>query len=333
MKIEKVEFESIVHAVKTCERFPENKLCYLDSPYWKLDESCEPNVYMLQPISKLPGCEASLLSDDDQIQASHDAVFKVERDKKKRAASNLFWGIFESIQEMLKDGSKVLPEADREKYVISVTHDEVNRGLLYNDKRNEQAIYFERTIEDIDAAMHTDDKIDNALAGLYKDSILENNDPQGKRIPDKITNDRLEEMQRRCNALMDPSRVFKHSIPWVPKGALSKSNHDPPEQWHNYLDSFGTELITSICDSLFSKYSKPVTDPLEVELVSQNNSVLAKMENVGFLRDDVLTQLHEYVNGTTPVSDGDLTAKAFVLHGQSGLDWNNFVMKIICICT
>ena len=185
VKIEKVEFEAILHAVMTCERFsgPENKLRYLYSPYWKLDESCEPNVYMLQPISKLPGCEASLLSDDDQIQASHDAVFKVERDKKKKAASNLFWGIFDSMQEMLREGSKVLPEADREKYVISVTHDEVNRGLLYNDKRNEQAIYFERTIVDIDAAMHTDDKNDNTLAASYKDSILENNDPQGKRIP------------------------------------------------------------------------------------------------------------------------------------------------------
>ena len=134
-KIERTEFEQILSAAQSSENFDDAKLAHLREPYWKLDVSSEPQLYVLQPISHMPGCGAYIISEDDQIQAAQDAVFKADREKKRKDASYRYWGwgkIFESIQEVLREGSKALSEEQREKYVISVTHDEVNRGILRN---------------------------------------------------------------------------------------------------------------------------------------------------------------------------------------------------------
>ena len=61
--IEKSEFEHIRDCIRAAavasadpdNSFSEDQLQYLDSNYWKLDESSSPQVYMLQAISTLPG--------------------------------------------------------------------------------------------------------------------------------------------------------------------------------------------------------------------------------------------------------------------------------------
>ena len=62
--IEKSEFEHIRDCIRAAaavasadpdNSFLEDQLQYLDSNYWKLDESSSPQVYMLQAISTLPG--------------------------------------------------------------------------------------------------------------------------------------------------------------------------------------------------------------------------------------------------------------------------------------
>lgn len=198
---------------------------------------------------------------------------------------------------------------------ISVTHDEVNRGLLKNDKCGVQAIYFERTIEDIDAEMGSEDKSNNSLVAIFKDTLP---DPDGKkfnrRIPDVMTNDLLKGMKEKCRDKMDQhGRCFRHIVPWIRGSTLSKDSKVPPTEWNEYLDSFGSILITTVCESLFDTYTKPVTDPLEVELVSQHNSVLTNIGNFGFPRLEVLRQLHDYIDMDS------VDGKALVLYGNSGV--------------
>ena len=105
---------------------------------------------------------------------------------------------------MLREGSKTLPKDAQEKYFISVTHDEVNRGLLQNDKRDTQAIYFERTIDNIDEEIVTESSSNNAIASLYRDSIPIKNDAHGKSVPDvriDIASGRNEESMSRQNEI------------------------------------------------------------------------------------------------------------------------------------
>ena len=60
----------------------------LEAPYWKLDESADPMVYQLQPVSSLPGCEHYLLSDEDKARGMQDEAFKREREEQRKAASS-----------------------------------------------------------------------------------------------------------------------------------------------------------------------------------------------------------------------------------------------------
>ena len=61
-KIEKAEFEQILAAARSSGIFHEDKLAFLQEPYWKIDVSCVPQIYVLQPISSMPGCGAYLIS-------------------------------------------------------------------------------------------------------------------------------------------------------------------------------------------------------------------------------------------------------------------------------
>jgi hypothetical protein len=253
-KIERVEFERILSAAQSSEIVDDAKLSHLREPYWKLDVSSEPQLYVLQPISHMPGCGAYIISEEDQIQAAQDAVFKVDREKKRNDASYRYWGrgkIFDSIQEVLREGSKALPMEQREKYIISVTHDEVNRGILHNPNCNEQALYFERIIEGIDAELASEDKQNSAIASSFKDSIPIDKDPSGRRMPNTAINAILEDMQKVCKAKMSPSNIVTHTVPWVCDGKMSKDNDEPPPEWFDYLDSFASKLLTSVCESLF----------------------------------------------------------------------------------
>ena len=262
------------------------------------------------------------MSDDDQVRALSDPVFKRERERQRNKASSQFWGkIFPTLQRLLREGSKTLPKDAQEKYFISVTHDEVNRGLLQNDKRDTQAIYFERTIANIDAEIASENSSNNAIASSYRDSIPIKNDAHGKREPDVESSTLLEEMKKACRDKMKSSVIVQNTVPWVADGALSKSNNQAP-----YLTSFGSKVISTVCESLFAAYTKPSMDALDVELVAQNNSVISKLQSTGFARDDTLQILHSYVQPSCP---SDLAGKVVVLHGKSGMGKSWVMSKFI----
>ena len=103
---------------------------------------------------------------------------------------------------------------------------------------------------------------------------------------------------------------------------MSKNNDVPPVEWIGYLDLLGSKLIAEISESIFREYRKPTTNALEMELVSQANSVLSKKESIGFSRDEELSVLHSYVEGTTG-------GKPMVVHGKSGVGKSWSMCKFI----
>ena len=125
---------------------------------------------------------------------------------------------------------------------------------------------------------------------------------------------------------MKSSAIVQNTVPWVADGALSKSKKEAPPQWIPYLTSFGSKVISTVCESLFAAYTKPSTDPLDVELVAQNNGVISKTQSTGFARDDTLQILHSYVQ---PSCASDLIGKVLVLHGKSGMGKSWVMSKFI----
>ena len=98
------------------------------------------------------------------------------RENRRRDSVAMWWTLFENIQKALRDGAgKTLTGLEQEKYFISVTHDEVNRGLLRNAKAELQSIYFDRVIVGIDEALASD-----YLASSFKDAVWGNTLPRVK---------------------------------------------------------------------------------------------------------------------------------------------------------
>lgn len=50
----------------------------------------------------------------------------------RNQASSSWWKIFESIQLLLRKGAAALPKEEEEKYIISVTNEEVVNGMPQN---------------------------------------------------------------------------------------------------------------------------------------------------------------------------------------------------------
>ena len=289
--IEQREFEAIkaalvaAHGGVTVDRRFEN-------PYWRLDESCDPRVYQLQPVSTLPGCQDYLLSDEDKLRASKDDVFKREREEKRKAAGSVWWGDFEAMQSLLKEGAALanLPDEAQAKYRISVTHDEVMRGIIHNPRASTQSFCFMRNIDGILQA--SDDS--KRTAKEYNDALEAQLNP----------------LKAAIDAALDDSHVFRFAVPWVGEGKLHRSNALAPDEWRDYIETdFCEAFERAMKDQIMLSYRKPFENALLREMVAQNKLLTNKLKSYGFARTELIDAL---------VSEDGYGGRATVLHGLSG---------------
>ena len=56
----------------------------LGEPHWRLDETAEPQIYVLQRISSQPGCSKYLLSEEDKKRGAVEGDFKEQRGAEQR---------------------------------------------------------------------------------------------------------------------------------------------------------------------------------------------------------------------------------------------------------
>ena len=275
-------------------------------------------------MSTLPRCENYFLSEEDVVKGRSDESFKAARELERKASSSEWWGAFESMQKLFQYGCRSLSdERSKNKYLISVTHDEVTRGIIDNINRKVQAIYFERNIEGIDDALTSSDADNIRLAAMYKDSVPVNavNDPYGPKVPDPISAQKLSALRSQCKSLLDEGQIFEYTVPWVASGKLDKKNLHPPAEWDVYLDTFCSDVLRTVGRSLVVDYTPPVQDDLVSELISQHDDVRSKLQNVGFSREDLFSQIMSYVKGEGDSASSSQfdKSKALVVVGTSGV--------------
>ena len=104
--------------------------------WFLLDENKVDAVYILQPI---------------------DSIYPAYTDQsdwaKHKEAKNLWWKDFEVMQKALRQAAlnnTSLPKERRDLYIISVTNEEVMRGIVWNENRNEQTLMFRRSLTGFD---------------------------------------------------------------------------------------------------------------------------------------------------------------------------------------
>jgi hypothetical protein len=82
-KIEKQEFEEIVKALQ----YLGDPVDIFQSPFWILDETSEPQVYRLQPISSIPCCEDYIQTEEQKIRIKHDKGYRNQRESARKLSA------------------------------------------------------------------------------------------------------------------------------------------------------------------------------------------------------------------------------------------------------
>jgi len=303
----------------------EDTMHLLEEPYWRLDETAfatssngeKSNVFVLQPVSSLPDCGNFFLSEEEVARGKQDEDFRNTRETERKASSEKWWKIFESTQKLFQEGSKALPEEDRKKYLISVTHDEVTRGILSNPNCKVQSIYFERNISGIDDALAKGDPV----AAVYKDSIKGSEGGGAERIPDPISAQKLDALRVDCKSRLNADQIYTYPVNWIGDGKLDKKALNPPDEWKEYLETFSVDVLKAICFSFIADYKIPVQDEVMSEAIIQHDNVASKLKNFGFSRDGLINDVISYISGVDESASSSQynLSKAFVIEGSSGV--------------
>eukprot|EP00961_Rhodomonas_salina_P078616 1057353-Rhodomonas_salina.1 len=107
--------------------------------WFLLDTNRVPAEYILQPVSTF-----------------YPAFIDTKDRAAQQAASAQWWPVFDKMQAALRSAAAKCADADAlppergQLYTISVTNEEVMRGLLTNEARNAQCLVYDRTFVDVD---------------------------------------------------------------------------------------------------------------------------------------------------------------------------------------
>lgn len=295
--IESAEFEAIKRALSD----QQVDISKLEEPYWKLNSSVIPSCFELQPIVSIPGLEAYLISDADKLRMAQDDLFKTDRLSARSDASGKWWAAFEEMQALLRRGVLHVCQSSNhlvrledcslwEKYFISVTHAEVQHGLLNNTQATTQALYINRIIEDIDQAEY----IDKNEAYRFKDADYHATSADPYSIP--VLHEKLKSQSRR---LIPLHQQFSYTVPFLGDGKLSKSAKAPLE-WHSALEALGMFLLRSSTDAIMKQYKPPGPD-ISKELQTQHMAAHLYLQDYGFDREALVTLIAEYCTEFAPI--------------------------------
>jgi hypothetical protein len=216
------------------------------------------------------------------------------------------------MQKLLRKGVQLagLSNVVQEKYFISITQDEVTRAILRNDKAKDQSFCFLRLLRGVFPS--------NSIEELKREVAKTNS----SRLPSAPTNDDtvfdsvslekeirtlnqyfdippeelLEKMQKEIISTLPSSNVKKYCVDWVGFGKLSKDNGAPPVEWDKYIEKFGCDLISMVCNAILDAYRSPIKDVIITEVLSQREIVIEKLNHEGFERSDILEEIKIYVS-------------------------------------
>eukprot|EP00026_Physarum_polycephalum_P000198 Phypoly_transcript_00198.p1 GENE.Phypoly_transcript_00198~~Phypoly_transcript_00198.p1 ORF type:complete len:1578 (+),score=179.43 Phypoly_transcript_00198:1034-5767(+) len=208
-------------------------------------------------------------------------------------------GTFEAMQKLLRKGSENLGNK-HQKYVISVTEEEVHRGILDNPNANNQCFFFRRDIDQIDTK-HTD-----ASFGKFVDAVKSGRDLESKIL--------LEKLKQTVETKLEKSRQCFFNSPYP--------SVDP---------TYG-EFVKEFCDSVCEKLANAIlraykekgihNTPLISEVLYHHN--FAKERSSSFVGKATLIK-----SICESIGFGKDNHPPIVVHGESGSGKTSVIAHIV----
>ncbi|XP_073254960.1 NACHT and WD repeat domain-containing protein 2-like [Porites lutea] len=267
-RIEASEFEQL-QAQAEKDNDPDVNLL---SEWFDLNTNLVPHTYILKPSS----------------QAQHGK----------------WWDIFEKLQMTLRKASRCLKDKERAKwYTVSVTEEEVHRGLLNMNNRDQKTFCYRRKIINLDNN-YQDKPAGKFIDKKYSDGTI---DSEAQRFLHKLKDEKVP-------GALNPSNIKNYTVNWGPGITL--------EQHADYLREFGDHFCDLMVQSMTEaiKGGHVADDVLFEEVKSHAVFCLEKAAQV-YGKDDILEKVSSYLtsDSSTPL----------VIHGPSGSGKTSIMAKAI----
>ncbi|XP_022102527.1 NACHT domain- and WD repeat-containing protein 1-like [Acanthaster planci] len=266
------------------------------------DENCIPPVYVLQPISsRLP-------------------YFNRQDDPEKmRAHKTEWWATFEQVQGQLRFAAnqaekRGLLAADRaKKYRISVTHDEVDHGILNapSDRQN-HCLCFIRKFSDLES------KCEAREASKFLDLLDRNVDIEAGELLSDLRDNKVPQA-------LPPSNIIVTDLGEWTKDGVNLENDNHSKYIKGFLDTFYAKIVSMVEIGVSKEKLASLEDPLHQEILQHLAFSLTKC--VGFQgRDDIIKKVQDYIMQRVKCDD-DKDGVPMVLYGESGSGKTSIMAK------
>eukprot|EP00004_Rigifila_ramosa_P014105 TRINITY_DN3180_c0_g1_i6.p1 TRINITY_DN3180_c0_g1~~TRINITY_DN3180_c0_g1_i6.p1 ORF type:complete len:927 (-),score=255.74 TRINITY_DN3180_c0_g1_i6:35-2815(-) len=284
-RIEQHELEAIIGFLEKSVFLQPNLAAAVSliKEWFILDENCVPPQYVLQSISsRLPDFRSS------------------DRDR-QREASSQWWSIFVRLQEALRLGANgaFVDAAIREKYLISVTEEEVHRGILKNPQANLQSICFRRKINKLSDNLHAKD------IGKYVDV-----DEQRQIQKEAVT--LLHELkEQKVPAALSSNLILDFELDWEGEHGIQPMTSETHAAYlRGFCDRFCSELSNLIIEAFKRNNTTPDDDLSEI---TQHRIVIQEKARSFVGRSQLVGRVVQYI-----VSEGSEERWPLVVYGESG---------------
>ncbi|CAH1788164.1 unnamed protein product [Owenia fusiformis] len=276
--IDALEFDQLIEAVEKKDPTAYSVL----KKWFDKDENSVPVSYILQPID------------------THLPDYVSEDSEKKGAAKQTWWEDSTLMHAALQDASfEVLAgDAKGDKYTISVTEDEITRGILNTSNADEHCVWFRRIITDIG------DQPPNRLLSRYKDCKDGTIDRDSEMMVSNLAS-------KKISTVLPADSIKEYQIKWAENGVDPANEPLHQEYIDSLCEDFETTMRKMITDGINLKEKQQVQGALYAEIVEHSSFAQDKYKSFQG-RKDVLKEIKNYIDGV------GYENHPFVVHGQSG---------------
>ncbi|XP_078378424.1 NACHT domain- and WD repeat-containing protein 1-like [Oculina patagonica] len=265
--------------------------------WYRRDDNTVPPCYLLQPISTM----------------FH--INSVDKDESKKAWLDWF-DVVKKIRNQLWSAAEKagLEEDKKQKYMVSMTQMEVEKGVVSDPNARHRTLVIDRRF----------------------DHITETDEAAGKFINLQENEERLE-IDTECSELLKElkeRRILKvldsgpggqilqfHNLNWHPKGLQKEKHSDYLEEMCNRVKDLLSSHIKNIRKDLEKLDSRnPSMEDLELE-VTRHALFCSDRARLFKGRDKILKDVHNYVTESNP-------GMPLVIHGESGVGKTSLMAKV-----
>eukprot|EP00026_Physarum_polycephalum_P000349 Phypoly_transcript_00349.p1 GENE.Phypoly_transcript_00349~~Phypoly_transcript_00349.p1 ORF type:complete len:1620 (+),score=193.23 Phypoly_transcript_00349:225-5084(+) len=208
--------------------------------------------------------------------------------------STKWWPIFEKLQTMLRSAatecfkSHLLKECQAERYIQSVTEEEVKHGIVWNTERSKQTFFFDREYTNIDT---------NNIAEASKYI-----DMKGGAVDEEATT-LLKNLKTKLHAILPENSKYKFTVDWP-----SRVTELPDVRLLHFVDEFCRKVAESTLQN-FSAYN--FAYDLFIREVIHHCRIQKERCETYVNRPELEDRVRDHIN------DED-TSFPLVLYGESG---------------